>query len=164
MAKDERLRQIDYFQLNHHLLSLLEKSDSLEYFAQSCNYLLQENFKFKYLRIAQYTKSLTSTSNLEYCYHSQILEQSSSYLTKLIEIIESKKQFFSTGINSYLRLDYSYFAQYIKSDLNINDLEELYILPLSFRDKLSGYLIIENDYLLELEKRESHLQLFFFNS
>lgn len=154
------LAKNDYLNLNHYLLSLLEKSESIDLFAHSCYLILQKYILIKNFRILQSTdNNFSLEDSFYYCYHGQILERESNYCDILKNWLESKKKILSQGITLNIKKAESNSIDYIQPYLNLFNLEHIDILPLTFQDNLLGCLIVENSEKNPTAEREEYLSV-----
>jgi signal transduction histidine kinase len=137
----------DYLNFNHHLLSSLEKADSIELFAHSCYLILQKYISLKNMRVlqAKYSESLSSGGSFYYCYHADTSEPQSSHLEILADWLESQKTILAQGTTLKIEKGDSSSSNQIQSYLNLLSLAKIYILPLIFQNNFFGCLIIESD-------------------
>ncbi len=146
------LQKINAQEIHNYLFSLLENVNNIDCFCECCCKLLSEYVKLKgFVIVNDYVKE---SENIRVIYTNCINTDTDKYLSSLNKITESQQE----CIDNYIFLNF----QEKDNDHNLNNdyfkennINFLYIIPLSFKNKKLGYLLIDIE-TFNCSENESH--------
>lgn len=126
-------------EIHHNFLDLLETADNIDNFAQSCCQLLCEWVKLNCLIIGTFQENI---NKIEIIYQNINQIKADEYLSIISQLILYNNDTLDDSFNLYFDKNcYNYIK--INQNLQENNINYLYLLPLHFKGKYLGNLLID---------------------
>lgn len=141
MENNPILEQFNPREIHHNFLDLLETADNIDNFAQSCCQLLSEWVKLNCLIIGSFQEN---ADKIEIVYQNINKIKTEEYLSIINHLIKSNNYTLDDNFNLYFDENCSNYLN-IHQNLQENNINYLYLLPLHFKEKYLGNLLIDID-------------------
>ncbi|MGI0481211.1 sensor histidine kinase [Geminocystis sp. CENA526] len=136
------LDRVNIREIHDNLLLLLESVDDINIFCESCVKILAQYLKLKCLMLA-----IPHQDKMEVVYQYLDHNESTQYLSRLFEIITSDFDNLDHHFEIYFdRTCYKYIN--IDDNLKNNNINYLYLLPLHYKKRYFGNILIGIEYFL----------------
>ncbi|WP_017294990.1 sensor histidine kinase [Geminocystis herdmanii] len=128
-------------EIHHNFLDLLETADNIDNFAQSCYQLLS-----KWMRLHGFIIGIFQENNetIEIVYQNINQTKTPEYLSIIDDLITSNNGILDDNFNPYVAQNFNKYSN-VNQNLQENNLNYLYLLPLHFKGKYLGNLLIDID-------------------
>lgn len=135
------LEKLNLREIHYDFLDLLETADNIDNFAQSCCQLLSKWVKLNCFIIGGFREN---TNKIDIIYQNINQIKTEAYSTIINHLINSNNYTLDDNFNLYFDKDYSNCIN-IHRNLLENKINYLYLLPLYFKGKYLGNLLIDID-------------------
>lgn len=126
-------------EIHHNFLDLLETADNIDNFAQSCYQLLSKWIKLHCLMVGIFQENI---DKIEIVYQNINRLKTEEYLSIINHLITSNNGTLDDNFNPYFTQNIDKYNN-INQNLQENNLNYLYLLPLHFKEKYLGNLLID---------------------